>query len=225
MAERSRGARRDACARLPADQLLDRVERVGDRTSSLSRRERPFLGVDESQHLVDEREQAPSRSSRCASRRRSASRSADRRRRSRGAPRTPAMALSGVRSSWLMTARNCDFARFAVSAACSRRRASWLAILRSAIVAPNNRQVDATIAMNVCRSRSPSFSTGRANGPFPSAVATIAATETQSHRGRGPALPEADRRPEQDGDEQVRLMKWRGESRERGAGCRRRSVR
>ncbi len=49
-------------------------------------------------------------------------------------PRTP---FSGVRSSWLMLARNSDFARLAASAARSRDSAAWRAVI-SSVQAPES---------------------------------------------------------------------------------------
>ena len=117
-----------------------------------------------------------------------------------------------------MTARNWDFARFADSAvSASRRRASWLAMRRSAIEAPNSRHVAATKDHERLKQHESCVQLR----PDERAVAERRRDHSRyrdaKHGSRGAALAEADRRPEQDGDEQVHLTKRRHAASERVA--------
>ena len=103
----------------------------------------PGLDLGEVEDVVDEREQVPAApSTRSIGSRSCLSASAS----SRSISLTPMMALSGVRSSWLMLARNCDL--------CWLASASWRLF---SSISPNNRAF--WIAITACSAKVAASST------------------------------------------------------------------
>ena len=110
-------------------------------------------------------------------------------------PVTPTM---GVRISWLMAARNPDFARLAPSAASCARRSSAVRSrtrcssslaaastssrdrFRSAAIAHRTSDDVATAALNAARTMRLTVSCDSANGPCPATVATLATPATSA---------------------------------------------
>src|SRR5204863_8821754 len=100
-----------------------------------------------------------------------------------------AMALSGVRSSWLITARNSALARFAAAATLCAIRSSRVTRSRSDIDAPRMRNVAAVTAMNACSANRLVWRVDCTNGPRPITVPHTAMTETMKEVVTEPHCP------------------------------------
>jgi hypothetical protein len=124
------------------------------------------------------------------------------------------MALSGVRSSWLIAARNSDFARLAFAASCCARRASSCARRRSAIVdrgaeqekrRRDDRHEDLKGEQSLVQRR-------LHEGPTSEHCTGDGDRRYAERRRQRAALAKAQRRPNERRENQVRQVEGRGDS-------------
>jgi hypothetical protein len=112
-----------------------------------------------------------------------------------------------------MTARNCDFTRFEPSAASLARRASWFGNSpfgdrRAEQQAGGRNEDDERLQQHECR-----VQLRLDEGAVAERRRDDCRQRDAEHGGRRAALAEADRRPEQDGNEQIHLAKRRDQCR------------